>query len=61
MIRFRLPTFLFGPRRRKPASEETFARRVDHSEMLQHLCGFDTELYAAMRDLDMGLDMNGVA
>ena len=58
MIRFRLPAFLFGPRRRKrPAGEETFVRRVDRSEALQHLCGFDTELYAAMR----GLDMNGVA
>ncbi len=57
MIRFRLPAFLFGPRRRKHPTEETFVLRVDRSETLQHLCGFDTELYAAMR----GLDMNGVA
>ncbi|MDV6333093.1 hypothetical protein [Asticcacaulis sp. 201] len=49
--------FDFTLTRVKPArarfgvSEDAFKRKLDTSDTLRHLCGFDTELYRAINDL----------
>ncbi len=50
MLRILFPAWLRW-RRKRPAREEAFCRRVDGSQTLQHLCGFDTELYSAINSL----------
>ncbi len=50
MFKFRIPFFPFR-RPRKP-SDEHFYRKVESSHMLQHLCGFDNELYDAISGLN---------
>lgn len=35
----------------KPVSDATFRRKLETSDNLRHMCGFDTELYQAITDL----------
>lgn len=54
MFTFRIafPPFSIGRKPRKPrVTEDMFSRRLDGSRMLQHMCGFDTELYDAINGL----------
>ena len=36
---------------RTPVSEATFQRKLETSDNLRHMCGFDAELYQAISDL----------
>ncbi len=38
-------------RKKALISDETFRRKMETSDVLRHMCGFDGELYQAMQDL----------
>ncbi|MFT4075851.1 MAG: hypothetical protein QM647_10000 [Asticcacaulis sp.] len=40
-----------GRSRGRPVSDATFRRKLDTSDTLRHMCGFDSELYQAIRQL----------
>ena len=41
-----------APRTKKVVvSDATFQRKLETSDALRHMCGFDTELYQAITDL----------
>ena len=52
LFRINFPNFWPGRRRPRPVAEDHFRRRLDNSQALQHMCGFDTELYAAINGLN---------
>ena len=50
-IRFAFPGFFVRKPRCPRVSEDHFRRRIEDSRLLQHMCGFDNELYEAISGL----------
>ena len=40
-----------GRQKARPVSEAVFRQKLDTSDTLRHMCGFDSELYQAIKGL----------